>query len=195
MRCMVNSSGWSCGSSAQVDYPEAPVFYFSWPESVSSLKCLWGAGSEGAKMGAATLWPAFEGLGVCLCARRHLACFGAAVKPSFIAIFWCLAQEKSGALDSRHSSCSWRWQGVGHGFFPEGRHTADLGCLFLLLLPVLSFLIYTCPRLQSFSDFPPVSSRAPRCQVPRAVAASGSPVALSLAPQVSSLPLAFTPCH
>lgn len=79
MRCMFNSSGWPCGLSAQVDYPEAPVFYFSWPESVSSLKCLWGAGSEGARMGAATLWSAFEGLGVCLCARGHLACFGAAV--------------------------------------------------------------------------------------------------------------------
>lgn len=79
MSWMFNSSGRSCGSSAQVDYPEAPVSYFSWPESVSSLKCLWGAGSEGARMGAVTLWPAFEGLWGSLYARGHLACFGPAV--------------------------------------------------------------------------------------------------------------------
>lgn len=67
MRCMLNSSGWFCGSSVQVDCPEAPVFYFSSLESVSCLKCLQGAGSEGPRMGPATLWPAFEGLGyVCM---------------------------------------------------------------------------------------------------------------------------------
>lgn len=66
MRCMFNSCGPLCGSSAQVDCPEDPIFYFSWPESVFCLKCLQGAGLEGARMGTATLWPAFEGLG-CVC--------------------------------------------------------------------------------------------------------------------------------